>query len=409
VDDGGCAGQDSHIYEDYGADVADYPRFEYSNHEVRRAGEVIAGDLVWTDETAPKIREAFHIASNYRDSHAFPMRSLRASLLGFMRHYRLDGVAVARIKRMQAIRRKLQRPDLPQRLNQLQDLGGCRAILMSIKDANTLVDLLRERSRHELWREDPYILQPKDDGYRSHHLRYKFRGKGSLSAHDGRRIELQIRTQLQHSWATAVEAVGLFRGEDLKGGYGDSDWLRLFKLVSAEFAEAEGCAVSPGVPNHSDRVAELRDLDRKLGVSGALTGIAYGAHWYHHAVHSDAKAKYYLIKLDTILRRVEVEPYFDSRKAVASYDSAERSDNESGNNRTNVVLVEADKIENLAVAYPNYFGDVEIFWRQLRSIIGGVDLEEYTVRRQEPAPPRYGRGEKRDASWLRPKRGRRRR
>jgi hypothetical protein len=33
--------------------------------------------------------------------------------------------------------------------------------------------------------------------------------------------------------------VGLFRGEELKSGKGSSEWLRLFAIMSAEFAEAE--------------------------------------------------------------------------------------------------------------------------------------------------------------------------
>lgn len=79
--------------------MANYPRFDYSNREVKRAGEVIASDLIWTDETAPRIREAFAIANNWRDSHAFPMRSIRYSAGYFMRKYGLEGITAARLKR----------------------------------------------------------------------------------------------------------------------------------------------------------------------------------------------------------------------------------------------------------------------------------------------------------------------
>jgi hypothetical protein len=127
--------------------MTDFPRFTYSMKDVRRAGEVIAGDLTWTDETAPKIREAFAIANNYRDSHAYPMRSLRGSIRWYMQVKGLEGVVAARLKRMQAIRRKLARMSL--HLNQLQDLGGCRAILNSISDVRSLVELLSQ-CRHEL-------------------------------------------------------------------------------------------------------------------------------------------------------------------------------------------------------------------------------------------------------------------
>lgn len=298
--------------------VADYPRFEYSMKDVKRAGELIAGELPWTDESAPKIREAFQVANNWRDAHAYPMRSVRCQLVWYMRDRKLQGVTVARLKRMQAIRRKLRREDLPQNLSQLQDLGGCRAILASIADVHTLVAALRDRSRHDLWREDPYIDKPKDDGYRSHHLRFKFRGRGSLSIHDGRRIEVQVRTRLQHSWATAVEAVGLFRGEDLKGNHGSPEWLRLFKLMSAEFAVAEQCPEPPDVPPHHQRVAEINRLDKLLKASTMLENLSYAVRGTDINIAPSTKPRYYLIKFDNATKQVEVEPYFLARNAVCS-------------------------------------------------------------------------------------------
>lgn len=110
---------------DDGFDVADFPSLEFSNREVKRAGEVIAGSLVWTEESAPELKCAFQIANNWRDAHAYPMRSVRYQLLWFMRDADVSGFTVARLKRMQAIRRKLRRVGL--HLNQIQDLGGCRA------------------------------------------------------------------------------------------------------------------------------------------------------------------------------------------------------------------------------------------------------------------------------------------
>jgi ppGpp synthetase/RelA/SpoT-type nucleotidyltranferase len=69
------------------------------------------------------------------------------------------------------------------------------------------------------------------DGYRSHHLSLEFKpAKKEDEAYAGRRIELQVRTRLQHSWATAIEAVSLYRNQDLKHHKGDADWLRLFAL-----------------------------------------------------------------------------------------------------------------------------------------------------------------------------------
>src|SRR2546430_1138461 len=100
---------------------------------------------------------------------------------------------------------------------------------------------MRRVPRHILHREDPYIDKPKGNGYRCHHMVYRYRGNDEDSVFDERRIEIQSRTWLQHSWATAVEAVGAYRMENMKAGEGSPESLRLFALMSAEFAVAEKC------------------------------------------------------------------------------------------------------------------------------------------------------------------------
>ena len=84
--------------------------------------------------------------------------------------------------------------------------------------------------------------KPGSSGYRSHHLIFSFFPRDEAeNSFAGRLIEIQIRSRLQHSWASAVEAVGLYRGENLKAGIGSDEWLRLFELMSLEFAASEGC------------------------------------------------------------------------------------------------------------------------------------------------------------------------
>jgi ppGpp synthetase/RelA/SpoT-type nucleotidyltranferase len=377
--------------------VADFPRFDFSMRDVKRAGEVIAGELPWSPETEPKIKEAFHIANNWRDAHAYPMRSIRYQLIWFMRHRNLEGITAARLKRMQAIRRKLRR--IPHNMSQLQDLGGCRAILPVISDVHALVGMLRDRSRHHLRAEDNYILKPKPDGYRSHHLMFSYRGRGETAIHNDRRIEVQIRTRLQHSWATAVETVGLFRQEDLKGNHGSPQWLRFFLLMSAEFALAEGCQEPPGVPSHSQRIVEIKELDKEIRASAMLESLSYAVRGTDEQIAPTTKPKYYLIKFNNATKEVEVEPYFAPRNAVLQYDNAEELDNQTGKDTTNIVLVEADKLENLKDAYPNYFGDVQLFKMQLTNILHGRNVVEYTVKPQETVAPRPK--ENPNLSWLR--------
>ena len=69
------------------------------------------------------------------------------------RRLKLSGNTVARLKHMPSIRRKLR--DQPWKLNQIQDLAGCRAILPNIEGVNALIDSLRRKPAHIIYREDP--------------------------------------------------------------------------------------------------------------------------------------------------------------------------------------------------------------------------------------------------------------
>jgi Region found in RelA / SpoT proteins len=379
--------------------VSDFPLFDYKMKQVKRSGKVIAGKLLWSPETEEEIRNAFKIANGWRDSHAYPMLSIRHQLIYFIGYNQLQGLTAARVKRMQAIRRKLRRPDFSIGLDQMQDLGGCRAIMSSMADVETLVDCLRNRSRHELKNEDDYITNPKPDGYRSHHLIYKYRGKDGSEVYDGRRIEIQIRTRLQHAWATAVEGVGLFRGEDLNGHNGNKEWLRFFELISSEFAAVEGSPEVAGAPPRRERLTEIIALEKTLDAANNLDNMSNVVRWTELAIEAKTPPMYYLIKYDNNTKQVSVYPYFARDVALASYDNAEFADNANDTENENIVLVEADKIENLRNAYPNYFGDVQLFKTQLHRITKRLPSKEFMVKPQDRAPqePRQTP----DTSWFR--------
>jgi ppGpp synthetase/RelA/SpoT-type nucleotidyltranferase len=74
---------------------------------------------------------------------------------------------------------------------------------------------------------DDYILSPKNSGYRSVHLLYKYNSdKKAPSIYNGLFIEVKIRSRLQHAWATAVETVVTFLQQALKSSQGEEEWLR---------------------------------------------------------------------------------------------------------------------------------------------------------------------------------------
>lgn len=387
---------------DSGLAMTDFAEFEYSGKQVVRAGEALKGTIDWSDDHRDEQLRVFRIANNWRESHAYPMYRMRHQLRGRMRSARIDGITVARLKRMPSIRRKLRRQ--PQKLNQIQDLGGCRAVVPSILDARRLVQDVRDNYRHEFNYEDDYIGNPKVGGYRSHHLIYKYTGDGADEVFNGRRIEMQIRTRLQHCWATAVEAVGLVRQEDMKGGEGDSDWLRLFELMSAEFAMAEQCPEPERISSHSERVREIKDLERKLLALSTLENLRQAVKFTDtYVYYPTEQPKCFRIDYDHAKQEVRVTPHTVPRTLIQAYEDVEMTDSQSGNGNINTVFVDADRIEVLKEAYPNYFGDVQLFCRNLEEITRGRAAREYTMPPQRTAPPPPK--EAPDLSWFRrPKR-----
>jgi hypothetical protein len=376
-------------------DVSEYPQLEYSKKDVVRAGDALKGRLVWTPESAADIQRVFTIANSWRASHAYPMHSLRSELQGRMTALKLKGLTAARLKQMSSIRGKLCRID--SNLRQLQDLGGCRAVVPTIEEARNLVAAMTDNSRHTLKSQNHYMDVPRSSGYRSHHLVFGFVPRhASESGYEGRLIEIQIRSRLQHSWATAVEAVGLHRGENLKAGLGCPNWLRLFELMSLEFAAIERCEYAKDGSN--SRVKEIVDLEASLNVVRTLDSLSHAVsslEWLE--VGRDSKPKYCVIKYDRKERKVDVKFLYTPSVIEDNLEAGEASGNDV--NRYSAVVVELDRVENLREAYPNYFGDVQLFKSRLTAVVQGEPVTEYSLPPRERVPP--APREVPDDSWFR--------
>lgn len=341
---------------------------QYSNKQVVKAGKALGGTLPDDPSRFREYIELFRIAHGWRMSHAQPMQRVWHELRGKIRKAKATGISAARLKRMASIRRKLTR--ISTTLLQIEDIGGCRAIMDSMSDLNRVLALYRDGgSRHKIRKDRSYLDQPKPDGYRSHHLAFEFQPTNEEErVFEGRRIEIQIRTRLQHSWATAVEAMGLVRNEDLKAGEGNREWLRLFALVSAEYAESEGCLPAPGMPDKSARIAEIRELDRKLSATNTLVNLNQAFDFSHSY---NTSSKYLLIQYNNNNRTVRVKGFNTIVQGGGGLSSTE----EVTKDGLTSVLVEVDKVENLKAAYPNYFLDVSLFAQNLAKISAGQPID----------------------------------
>ena len=238
-----------------------------SKNQINKAGKLLA-----KGSTAPEdIARAGDLGNRWRACHAYPLNTFQATLrTRLARNYRQDAIAAQRLKRMSTIIDKLRRYRAMQ-LTTMQDIAGVRAILESAEDVDRLIDEYKTGTRfeHELIDEKDYIAFPRsEDGYRSYHLIYRYRNfRNSLC--DGLRVEMQVRTRLQHIWATAVETMGTFLGQALKSRQGDQEWIDFFAIVSSAFAYMEGRPLVPRFDSLTQEKTFHAVVDAEKGL-GAL-------------------------------------------------------------------------------------------------------------------------------------------
>lgn len=331
-----------------------------------------AGRQLVDDAVAGEVREiAREIVNNWRASHHYPLLATRITLNG--RATRVDPRAIVaqRIKKLSSIEVKLRR-NANMKLSQMQDVGGCRAILPTVTHVDELVAAYSESdaknpNRSKQAREPyDYIANPKDDGYRGIHLVYKYKSSSARHAvYDGHRIEIQIRSRYQHYWATAVEVVDTISQESIKAGKGERDWRRFFALLSSAMAMSEKRTLVPNTPTgRVELEAEIADLARKLRVASKLSS-------YAASVSSDSlvAGKVFLLTLNLNSRETKVRGFETKEVAEASeaYFAAERAS--ATNPNLNSVLVTLDKLKNLRTAYPNYYLDTNEFLRFLNRLV----------------------------------------
>lgn len=326
----------------------------YSKGAINRAGRTLASG----NDSYLDILEAYDVLNNWRSSHAFPLNTIQMNLRRTVGKYTNDFVVAQRLKRVPSIVDKIQRyPKME--LARMQDIGGCRAILPNVKQAEEVLIYYMAVSnvKHEIVRHDDYISNPQISGYRGAHLVFRY-NSDKVESYNGFHVEMQLRSRFQHAWATAVETVDLFRKYSLKSSRGPDGWLRFFALMGSAFAQLER---RPGVPNtpktQKELHQEIADLSMRLDVVGTLS--MYGAAINITDQQRVATGDYYLIVLDPLSRKLNVKPFkqYELEKANSEYTKLEQ---ELSSNHE-IVLVKAGSVDNLRLAYPNYFLDTSVF------------------------------------------------
>lgn len=318
----------------------------FSKNQLNRAGDILKAESAEPSER----QQAANLLTAWRLAHGETLHQFSQRIHPLLEQ-QPEAILAQRIKRLPSIVGKLKRyPNI--KLSKMQDLVGMRVILPTIEAVCNLENSLL--SDENLVRHQDYISNPKATGYRGVHCIYKFS--------NGTQLELQIRTQQQHLWATAVEMTGVVLGigDGLKTQASSDDWLEFFALVSSAFARLEGTAMVAQHEHLSE--SELNDaiayLDERLGVASRLQAVQPVG---NKVVRVDGD--WQLLNLNGQRLTVDCDAW---EPAMQRYEELERD--LSPDQQLALVKVQLDTIRR---AYPNYFLDIHPFVQQLQRIIKG--------------------------------------
>lgn len=204
----------------------------YSKTRIERAGDALREHQAGGSSLShDRLVEELTVVEAFRTAHAVPLTRVAANL----RYYVAEAsngefVVGQRLKRMATIRDKLDRePGMS--LARMHDVGGCRAVLPSRSAVDQVLARLRQQRRWDLLpRTWDYVASPKPDGYRAKHV---------VARKDGVLIEIQLRTEIQHTWAELVERLDRSLGTRLKTGQADPEVRGMLARGSAVMAAFE--------------------------------------------------------------------------------------------------------------------------------------------------------------------------
>ena len=330
-----------------------------------------AGAILTSKESDKEKEEALEVLNNHREIHKYPLHIFRKRLKASAEEIDNRAFTVGRLKRFSSIIKKLKRnPSM--KLSRMQDIAGCRAVMMNNNQAKKIYEekYLKGKIKHKKVKKDDYITFPKEDGYRSYHIVYKYQSeKKGKQDYNGLLVEVQIRSKLQHLWATAIEVVDFFTGQGLKFNKGDKEWKEFFQLVSSAFAIMENSPLVPNTPTNKEELYKrIKEKERELNLIKNMEKWTDILRIFKE--QTTPKDKYFLLEIDVKQERLTITQ-FTKEEEDKAIDILERLEKQNRDRKEyDIVLVGADKFEDLRKAYPNYFADTREFLGKLNGILG---------------------------------------
>jgi hypothetical protein len=249
------------------------------------------------------------------------------------------------------------------RFSRMWDIGGCRCILKNDSQVYKLKAAIE--TQLEVKKVYDYIKDPQKDGYKSLHLFVNLPGSKEI-------IEVQIRNQIDHNWATLVEITDLLFDAKLKE-YGDNKELLRFHFLLSKVKE-----LSAKEKRAFANILKKYSYFDKLSEVFTRNYIQVREQWLR--IETQTNHKYYLIvatkvevpKIESFSSFTEAElRYFDVYKSVQN---------------ANVVLTHlpTPNYNQINIAYSNYILSFHTFLDDCLRILESLIVESLRSRRVFP-------------------------
>ena len=379
---------------------------QYSKKQIEKAGF----DLVKSDVSKDQnlLASTMNVLTCWRDSHISALDNCENLIKNNVKKADKDSFIAKRIKRTESIIKKLKRFE-KMSLKNMQDIAGIRVVLANNSKVKQLFYMLcKEESFliNEKIKYKDYIQTPKEDGYRGIHVIGKFKNDDN----DLLCVEVQLRTRLQHCWATSLEIIDLFTQQNLKLNEGKPEWHQFFKFVSSQFGVIENLKAFNS-NKQTELVIQYIEFIKKREninvlkeaiyitnfVSSKILGTSYTIETLFqeyatslHKIESQIlnqknKQGYVLLRLNVLSGNLETEffekeKYPDASKQYSFYETTL-----SQNKNWVVALVSSNAVGGIRQAYPNYFADSEVFWSYITLIKYAAVLGNHSLSSSQKA------------------------
>jgi len=338
---------------------------ELSKNQIRKLGNRIRE--AYGDGTGKVPQEDLKLLQEYRLTFRDTIASVFDIVYKDCQSINKKSIVTYRVKRIESIIGKLKRmPDTE--LDRLIDIAGCRCILSNNEQVYRLLKKLRRNPRLCIKKEIDYIKKPQAEGYKSIHLYV------GLSGDDSKQVEVQIRNQEQHNWATLVEITDFVFETKLKEYKEPKDLLEFHRLLSVSEQE-----LTPKERKQIFDTIKDRNYVNRINEVFVRNYIDVRKQWMQ--LQSYSKNSFYLIEA----KRNE-SPQIDSYNSFIEAEKAyfERFQQ---NSNSNIVLTNIPRAtyEQISVAYSNYmlsthnFSDdcLNRYQRQIKETITNKEYRNY--------------------------------